>query len=57
LAGDSSNRKKSNAEKQAYIEGYEAGKAALRQELKALITTLNEKHAYSTYASTYTTLS
>lgn len=42
-----------NAEKQAFREGYEAGRASIRRELKDLIATLDSKEAYVASTSTF----
>lgn len=47
----------SNQLKQAYKDGFEAGKASIRRELKELLNTLNEKEPQThTSSSTYTNL-
>ena len=40
--------------KQAYKDGYEAGKAVLRSELKALIAKLPDKQVFTETSSTFT---
>jgi len=48
---------RTNEFKQGFKEGYEAGKACLREELKALIKSLPDKQVFTLTSSTYTKLS
>jgi hypothetical protein len=42
--------------RQGYKDGFEAGKAALRQELKDLLARLPDKQVFTSTASTYTNI-
>lgn len=44
---------RTNEFKQGYQEGFEAGKACLRQELKGLLKSLSDKEVFVTASATH----